>query len=98
MSILKKALNIIEERGKLRDTGGGKERSMVACVAAFNALEGTNLTERQGWAFMRVLKMARSAASSQNGRYHEDDYIDSAGYTELEAEAAQKELNKTNQR
>lgn len=93
MSILRKAINTIEERGKLRDTGDGKERSMAACVTAFNALEGTNLTERQGWAFMRVLKMARSAASSQNGMYHEDDYIDSAGYTELEAEAAQKELN-----
>ncbi|MCK9466115.1 MAG: hypothetical protein M0Q29_09525, partial [Thiopseudomonas sp.] len=76
MSILKKAIDTIDERGKLRDTGGSKERSMAACVIAFNALEGTSLTERQGWAFMRLLKMARSAASSKNGKYHEDDYID----------------------
>lgn len=94
MSILKKAINTIEERGKLRDTGDGKERSMAACVAAFNALEGMSLTERQGWVFMRVLKMARSAASSKNGKYHEDDYVDSAGYAELEAEAARKESDK----
>ena len=61
---------------------------MAACVAAFNALEGQALTERQGWAFMQVLKLARAGASARNGRLNIDDYIDGAAYAALAAEAA----------
>lgn len=89
-TILRNAAYTIAQRGQERDTGGGKERTMAAAVAAFNALEGTTLTERQGWAFMKVLKAARAAATARNGRYNADDYIDGAAYTALEAEAAVK--------
>ena len=67
LSKLKKAPDILaagikhmEDRAALRDSPEG-ERSMKATVAAFNALEGTNLTEVQGWRFMCVLKHARAA-------------------------------------
>ena len=61
---------------------------MAATGAAFNALEGTALTERQGWAFMQVLKLARSAASARNGRLNADDFVDGAAYAALAGESA----------
>jgi hypothetical protein len=64
---------------------------MAATVAAFNAIEGTSLTERQGWAFMQTLKLVRAANTSRNGRYNPDDYQDGAAYAALGAEAAHKE-------
>ena len=62
---------------------------MAACVLAFNALEGTALTERQGWAFMQVVKLGRAGASARNGLLNLDDYIDGAAYAALAAEAAE---------
>lgn len=59
---------------------------MKATVAAFNALEGTNLTEVQGWRFMCVLKHARAA----KGDLSIDDYEDAAAYWALAAESAQQ--------
>lgn len=85
--MLRRAADIIDQRGKERDSTG-KERSMAATVAAFNALEGTNLTERQGWAFMQALKQARAASTARNGRYNPDDYLDGAAYAALGAESA----------
>lgn len=90
-SILRTAAATIMDRGTLRDTtnsGQAQERSMAATVAAFNALEGTSLTERQGWAFMQVLKLARSAASARNGRVNADDFVDGAAYAALAGESA----------
>lgn len=75
----------LEDRAALRDSEG--ERSMKATVAAFNALEGTNLTEVQGWRFMCVLKHARAA----KGDLSIDDYEDAAAYWALAAEAAQQQ-------
>ena len=92
--LLRGAADTIAQRGQERDTsadGQQQERSMAACVAAFNALEGTQLTERQGWAFMQVLKMTRAAATARNGRYNADDYLDGAAYAALGGEAAQAE-------
>lgn len=80
---LREAARLIEERASQRDRPGG-ERSMAATVAAFNALHGTELTEIQGWHFMELLKMSRSAG----GRYIEDDYDDKIAYAALAAEAA----------
>ncbi|MBV8619648.1 MAG: hypothetical protein JOY84_12350 [Curvibacter sp.] len=86
---LRTAAATIMDRGTLRDTTGEtQERSMAATVAAFNALEGTSLTERQGWAFMQVLKLARSAASARNGRVNADDFVDGAAYAALAGESA----------
>lgn len=91
-AILTAAASVIAARGAQRDsgTGGGtpQERSMAATVAAFNAIEGTQLTERQGWAFMQVLKMVRGATTARNGLHNGDDALDGAAYAALGGEAA----------
>lgn len=89
--VLHSAADTILQRGQERDTsqdGQQQERSMAATVAAFNAIEGTALTERQGWAFMQFLKLARAANTARNGRFNPDDYLDGAAYAALGAEAA----------
>ena len=58
---------------------------MGRTVAAFNALTGHNLSERDGWLFMGVLKMAR-ACCTPSGR--PDDYVDLSSYGALAGEAA----------
>ncbi len=90
-NILLDAARTIAERGRTRDTspdGQQVERSMADTVAAFNLLEGTALTESQGWRFMALLKHKRAVSSAANGHYHADDYLDGAAYTALAAEAA----------
>jgi len=79
--ILQAAATVLAARGALRDSEAG-ERSMARCVAAFNAMTGLGLTERDGWYFMCCLKEARSRA----GAYHADDLVDLVGYAALEAE------------
>lgn len=91
LRLLHRAADTIAQRGIERDTstdGQAQERSMAATVAAFNAIEGTALTERQGWAFMQALKLVRAAATARNGRYNPDDYLDGAAYAALGAESA----------
>lgn len=82
-AILQAGIDVQAERGKSRDSATG-ERSMKRTVDAFNALEGTTLTEVQGWRFMAVLKLARSV----NGDFNVDDYIDGASYMSLAGESA----------
>lgn len=90
--ILLKAAHTIALRAAQRDnTGGAGERSMAATVAAFNAIEGTTLTERQGWAFMQMLKLARAASSARNGQHDADSHLDGAAYAALAGEAASAE-------
>ena len=90
--ILSAAARTIAARGVQRDSSAGagqpQERSMAATVAAFNAIEGTQLSERQGWAFMQVLKMVRGATTARNGLYNDDDAVDGAAYAALGGEAA----------
>lgn len=89
--ILREAAEVIEERGKLRDTEGG-ERSMSRAVAAYNALCGDSMEgELQGWLFMCCLKLARATAGST----HLDDWTDLAGYAALAAEYLGKEQSIT---
>ena len=86
VTLLSDAAHTILQRGVERDTGGAdqpQERSMAATVAAFNAIEGTSLTERQGWAFMQTLKLVRAANTARNGRFNPDDYQDGAAYAAL---------------
>ena len=78
---LRRAADLIEQRGKQRDSDTG-ERSMARTVGAFNAIYGTNLTETQGWHFMELLKMARSS----QGAYVADDFDDKVAYAALAAE------------
>lgn len=85
-NILKEASDCIVNRAVERDKEGG-ERSMDACVKAFNALTGHTLTEEQGNIFMVVLKAARS----QGGAFKLDDYVDGASYFALAGEAAKIE-------
>lgn len=86
-AILRQAADDIDERATKRDTPGG-ERSMARCVGAFNALEGTDLTEIQGWRFMICLKLARATA----GSFHLDDYRDLSSYGALAGECGSKPI------
>lgn len=79
--ILEAGAGHIKDRAASRDMDSG-ERSMKRTIEAFNALEGTNLTEAQGWRFMVALKYARATA----GKFNIDDYEDMAAYSALAAE------------
>lgn len=81
---LERGVKHMRDRAVQRDSDAG-ERSMARAVAAFNAQEGTNLTEAQGWRFMIQLKYARAV----NGVFVADDYEDGAAYFGLAGEAAQ---------
>lgn len=83
-TVLRTAASLIEQRAEQRDSATG-EKSMAKTIEAFNAIYGTQLTEVQGWHFMELLKMVRSAY----GIYVEDDYLDKVAYAALAAEAAQ---------
>jgi len=85
-TILQSAAITIQLRAKERDNSNG-ERSMAKTVDAFNALFGHQLTETQGWQFMELLKIARSAG----GNYRRDDFLDGAAYAALAGESAAKE-------
>ncbi len=85
--ILQIAADAIADRAAARDQPGG-ERSMARTVAAFNAITGHTLSEREGWLFMAQLKAARA----WGGNHHADDYVDGAAYFGLAGEAAAKGL------
>ena len=80
--IIRQQEAIIRERGAERDRD--TERSMASCVSGFNAIYGKDLTEEQGWAFMVILKMART----RTGAFREDNYVDGANYFAFMGEAA----------
>lgn len=82
--ILRHAAELIEHRAAQRDQPNG-EKTMANTVKAFNAIYGTSLTEVQGWHFMELLKMVRSAY----GVYVADDFEDKVAYAALAAEAAE---------
>ena len=81
--ILNAALTAVRNRSIERDRDDG-ERSMEATVTAFNALFNQSLTTEQGWLFMAVLKIARSAG----GNMRLDDYTDGSAYMALAGESA----------
>lgn len=85
--LLEEALFCLIDRASERDAEA--ERSMKACVNAFNTMYGTNLTEVQGWLFMVFLKLSRA----KQGKLRLDDYIDASAYCSLAGEAAAKENN-----
>ncbi|AUR87810.1 hypothetical protein NVP1104O_60 [Vibrio phage 1.104.O._10N.286.49.A12] len=89
---LEKGVGHMKDRASQRDAEDG-ERSMKRCVEAFNALEGTDLTETQGWKFMVMLKMARSVS----GDFTTDDYEDMAAYAGLAGESASMEETTSDQ-
>jgi len=79
IGLLTEASTTIGARASERDVES--ERSMAKCVAAFNAMFGTALTEEQGWQFMVLLKMSRSTVGRKR-----DDYVDGAAYFALAGE------------
>ncbi|HKY46184.1 MAG TPA: DUF6378 domain-containing protein [Pyrinomonadaceae bacterium] len=85
--ILKNAAQHMENRAATRDQAGG-ERSMARTVDAFNAITGHEVSERDGWLFMAVLKAAR-ACTTPTGIA--DDYEDGAAYFGLAGEAAERQ-------
>lgn len=84
--LLNQASEAIGDRAAQRDMPQG-ERSMARTVAAFNALTGHDITERDGWLFMAALKASRATA----GALRLDDYIDGAAYMALAGECAAAE-------
>lgn len=64
------------------------ERSMRAALTAFNAIEGTNLSERQGWQLQALLKMTHAAAADRNGIFDPKDATSAAAFAALSGEAA----------
>lgn len=81
--ILKRAEEIMRERGKQYDQEGG-ERSMEKIVNTFNAATGHNLTEAQGWMFMIFLKLIRDNSRSEG---HQDSCEDLVAYSSLYGES-----------
>ena len=91
---LQHAAGTLGERGKQYDVGGKQERSMAKIVAAFNAVHdanGAQLTEKQGWAFMMLLKMVRGAHAP-----HLDSALDAVGYAALYGECVAEQLERDN--
>ncbi len=88
-SILMMGEEAMVDRAAQRDDDKSSERSMAACVEAFNAIYGTHMTETQGWMFMVFLKAARA----RQGDFQVDDFIDGAAYFALAGESASKENN-----
>lgn len=80
---LSKAGDHMQDRASTYDKPQG-ERSMAATVGAFNAINGTRLTEEQGWMFMELLKIVRSV----QGSYKADNYEDAVAYAALRGECA----------
>jgi len=82
--ILETASRVLKTRGqeynKIDDVPG-RERHMSSIVTSFNVMTGHNLSIREGWLFMVLLKIAR--ASSGAG---EDTYVDMAAYAALAGE------------
>lgn len=85
--LLEKAASIMNERGKQYDKPEG-ERSMGACVFAFNIITGHDLSEAEGWLLLQILKDVRQW---QNPGYHQDSAEDCIAYAALKAEAKQNE-------
>jgi hypothetical protein len=82
--ILLDAADCMAQRARQRDHEDG-ERSMWRTVETFNRLTDHRLTERDGWVFMAVLKLARA----QEGAFLRDDYVDGAAYIALAGEAGE---------
>lgn len=85
--VLRRAADLIEERGVQRDADGG-ERTMARTVDLFNAYHGDDiLNETDGWVFMVCLKLARARAGKT---VNMDDWEDMVAYSALATESVAK--------
>lgn len=85
---LRKAAELMDERGKEYDSEEG-ERSMGKAVIAFNAITGQTLKESEGWLLLQLLKDARQWTKKA---YHADSAEDCIAYSALKAEALEQGL------
>ena len=90
--ILNSAHRALRTRSAGRDKADG-EKTMATCVRLYNELYGADMTEEQGWTFMELLKLVRSA----RGEFVLDDYVDRAGYAALAGEAGARERSGSHQ-
>ncbi len=75
--ILQAGIDGITDRARFRDADG--RMSMDKTVAIFNLLKDNDLSVRDGWDFMKIVKMVRA----EQGEFHLDDYVDEAAYCAL---------------
>lgn len=87
---LNTAVTTIDTRGETYDSPNG-ERSMGACVIAFNAITGAAMSEAEGYLFLQILKDVRQW---QKLAYHEDSALDCVAYAALKAEALKNESDR----
>lgn len=73
----------MDDRAATYDKPEG-ERSMANTVEAFNTITGHELSEKDGWLLMSILKMVRA----NQGEFKQDNYEDLVAYTALLAESA----------
>ena len=87
VQLLQRAVEINIEHQSDRDTEGN-ERAMRRTVAAFNALTGKDLTERDGNIFMTLVKMGRDQQRVElNLPVNADDFVDGCNYLAFAGEA-----------
>ena len=87
VQLLQRAVEINIEHETDRDIEGN-ERAMRKTVAAFNALTGHELSERDGNIFMTLVKMGRDQQRVILGLpVNADDFIDGANYLAFAGEA-----------
>lgn len=82
--ILESASQVLKSRGQeynKTDDRQGRERHMSSIVTSFNTMTGHNISIREGWIFMVLLKVARACSDA-----NEDTYIDMAAYAALAGE------------
>ena len=84
-TILQDAQQHLLDRAAVRDQAS--ERSMERAVRAYNAITGHELSERDGWMFMVVLKATRACTTPAG---IPDDYEDLVAYGALAGESAGK--------
>lgn len=84
-TILQDAQQHLLDRAAQRDQAS--ERSMERAVRAYNAITGHELSERDGWMFMVVLKATRACTTPAG---IPDDYEDLVAYGALAGESAGK--------
>lgn len=83
VDFLKEGISILGRCGDERGAPKGEE-TMKFTAKAFSVVTGIDITTEQGHLFMVLHKMVRS----QQGPYHQDNYIDGQNYFALAGEAA----------
>jgi hypothetical protein len=81
--LLRKAADIIEQRGQQYDTAGkSQERSMPRICEIFGEATGRQMTIGEGYQFLIALKTARIERTPN----HIDSYLDRLAYAALKDE------------